>query len=349
MRYLVLFSIIFSKLTFAQIGGNTSFNNLNRIYNARSLALGGYFISQKDKDPNLSINNPALLNSELNKKFAFNQLFQTGDIQNGMLVYTRNVPKVNCVQNFSLRYVDYGKNIETNEFGEEIGNFTPIDFIFSSGIGKKINNHLSFGTQLNLLYSQYSSLNSIGVSVDFGAHYILKDTTQSFSLLLKNAGYQLKGFTKDRTAELPTEIQLAYTHKLKHAPFRFNYLFHHLNKWDLTYFDPNTKVKIDPLTGDSILPKKANLIQKTALHITPQIELLIGKNIHIRFAFDYFKRYQMALTNRPGISGFSFGVGLYFKRFSIDYGFSGYSTAGNLNGISFISSLDQWRKKSVIQ
>ena len=349
MRFLLLFSIIFSNLIFAQIGGNTSFNNLNRVYNARSLALGSYFISQKDRDPSLSINNPALLNSEIIKKFAFNHLFQTGGIQNGMIVYTRNAPKINCIQNISMRYVDYGNNIETNEFGEKIGSFTPLDFIISTGIGKSINQHLSFGTQINLLYSQYTNLNSIGLSIDLGAHYILKDTTQAFSLILKNAGYQLKGFTKERTSELPTEIQLAYTHKLKHAPFRFNYLIHHLNKWDLSYYDPNKKGTIDPLTCYSVLPKKANLIQKTALHITQQIELLLGKNIHLRFAFDYFKRYQMAITNRPGISGFSFGLGMYFKRFSIDYGFSAYSSAGNLNGISFTSSIDQWRKKSIIQ
>lgn len=348
MRFLLLFSIIFSNLTFAQIGGNTSFNNLNRVYNARSLALGSYFISQKDGDPSLSVNNPALLNSEIIKKFSFNHLYQTGGVQNGMIIYVRNAPKINFTQNISLRFVDYGKNIETNEFGERTGTFTPLDFILSTGIGKSINKHLSFGTQFNFLYSQYTNLNSLGLSIDFGAHYILKDTTQSFSLVLKNAGYQIKGFTKERTFNLPTEIQLAYTHKLKHAPFRLNYLFHHLNKWDLSYFDPNTKGSIDLLTGDSILPKKLNLIQKTVLHITPQIEILLSKNFHIRFAFDYFKRHQMAITNRPGISGFSFGLGMYFKRFTIDYGFSAYSSAGNLNGISFTSSIDKWRKKSII-
>ena len=349
MKYLLIFTIIFSKLTFAQIGGNTSFNNLNRVYNARSLALGSYFLTQKDNDPNLGINNPALLNSTMLKKISFNQLFQTGGVQNGMLLYTRNAPKIKSIQNISLRYVDYGKNIETNEFGETIGSFTPLDFILSSGFGRAVNKHLSFGTQINFLYSQYSNLNSLGISIDFGAHYTLQDTTQSFSLILKNAGYQLKGFTNNRTYALPTEIQFAFSHKLKHAPFRFSYLFHHLNKWDLSYFDPTIKGSIDPLTGDSILPKQANFIQKTALHFTPQVELLISKNIHLRFAFDYFRRYHMAITNRPGISGFSFGLGMCFKRFSIDYGFSGYSAAGNFNGISFVSSLDQWRKKSVIQ
>lgn len=345
MKLFLLVFIFLSTFAFAQIGGNTSFNNLNRVYNARSLSLGGTLISQRDKDLNLSTNNPSLLNSTMIHKFSFNQLFQTGGVQNGMLIFARNAKKINCIQNLAIRYVNYGKNIETNEFGEKTGEFTPLDFIVSSGFGRKINSHLSFGGQFNLLYSQYNSLNSFGVSFDFGGNYLLKDTTQSLSFLIKNVGYQMKGFTENRRYALPTEIQIAYAHKLKHAPFRFNYLFHHLNKWDLSYYNPNNKGTIDPLTGDSILPKKSNFIQKTALHFTPQIELLLSQNLHLRFAFDYFRRYQMALTNRPGLSGFSFGIGLYFKRFSLDYGFSSYSVAGNFNGLTIVSSIDQWRKK----
>lgn len=345
MRSFLIISFFIFQYSYAQIGGNTSFNNLNRIYSARSLSLGGSFISQSDKDLNLTISNPALLNSRMIEKFSFNQLFQTGGIQNGMISYVRNVANIHSIQNISLRYVNYGKNIETNEFGEKTGEFTPLDFILSTGFGKRINTHLSFGGQFNLLYSQYNSLTSFGLSFDFGGHYILKDTTQSISFILKNVGYQIKGFNEDRKSSLPTEIQVAYSHKLKHAPFRFNYLFHHLNKWDLTYFDPYKKGTIDPLTGDSIFPKKSTIFQKTALHFTPQIEILIGENLQLRIAFDYLKRYQMALSNRPGISGFSFGLGLNFKRFSMDYGFSAFSNAGNLNGISIISSIDQWRKK----
>ncbi len=345
MRFLIIVSFFLCHYSYTQIGGNSSFNNLNRIYNARTLSLGGSFISQSDNDINLSINNPALLNSKMTQKFSFNQIFQTGGIQNGMISYVRNVTKIHCFQNIAFRYVNYGKNIETNEFGEKTGDFTPLDFILTTGLGRKINTHLSFGGQFNFLYSQYNSLTSYGLSFDFGGYYRLKDTTQSISFIIKNVGYQFKGFNEERKNSLPTELQFAYSHKLKHAPFRFNYLFHHLNKWDLTYFNPLIKGVIDPLTGDSVFPKRPNLFQKTALHFTPQIEILIGENIQLRIAFDYLKRYQMALTNRPGISGFSFGLGLNFKRFSLDYGFSALSVAGNLNGISFISSVDQWRKK----
>lgn len=347
IKVILIIIITYSNFSISQIGGKTSFNNLNRVYNARSLALGGFYISNKDQDPNIGVNNPALINQTMMNHFSFNMLYQTGDIQNGMIVFNNYASKIKCFQNTSLRYVDYGKNTKTNEFGEIIGSFTPIDFILSSGLSKKLNSNFSIGSQLNFLYSQYENFNSIGVSIDFGGHYIFKDTTQSFAVLIKNAGIQLKTFGDNNKRNLPTEIQMSYSHKLKHAPFRFSYLFHHLNEWDLSYNDPNVKGSIDPLSGDSILPKKASIIQKVALHITPQIELILSNHIHLRFAFDYLRRYQFALTNRPGLSGFSFGLGLYFKRFNLDYGFSSYSVAGNTNGITLTSSLDKWRKKSI--
>lgn len=163
IKVILIIIITYSNFSISQIGGKTSFNNLNRVYNARSLALGGFYISNKDQDPNIGVNNPALINQTMMNHFSFNMLYQTGDIQNGMIVFNNYASKIKCFQNTSLRYVDYGKNTETNEFGEIIGSFTPIDFILSSGLSKKLNSNFSIGSQLNFLYSQYENFNSIGV------------------------------------------------------------------------------------------------------------------------------------------------------------------------------------------
>lgn len=332
-------------MLYSQIGGSSSLTFLNRSFNARSLALGNSFISIRDKDPNLGINNPALLSLSTNNNFSFNHLFQTGGVQSGMLNYILLNSKIKSIQSLSLRYVDYGKMSETSTTGEIIGEFTPGDFILSSGICKSINKRLNFGIQLNLIYSQYNKSNAFATSFDFGGHYFLNDTTKSFSFVLKNVGYQFNHLSTNKDQNLPIDLQFAFSHKLKYAPFRFSYLFHHLNKLDLSYYEPTQISTIDPLTGEYTVIKKASLIQKITLHFTPQVEMLIGKNIHFRFAFDYYRRYQMALTNRPGLSGFSFGLGLNFKRFSLDYGYSNISTSGNINGLTFISTISNWKRK----
>jgi hypothetical protein len=344
--HLYLFLLLFHSTFFAQIGGENSFNNLNRAYNARSLSLGNNFINIKDADVNLGISNPALLNTQMNNTWGFNQLFQGGDVQAGMIAMAKEWDKMKVSYSTSIRYVNYGSMEETTVTGEVIGKIHPMDFIVSSGFGKELNKRFRIGGQANLLYSQYARYTSLGGTVDFGAFYENKEKNQSATVLLKNIGYQFVSFLGKEKTPPPAEILMSFSHKLLHAPIRFTYLAHHLNRWDLTYNNPNIKGTIDPLTGDSILPKKSNTFQKVMHHFTPQIEILLSKNIHIRFAFDYHRRSELVVENRPGLAGFSFGLGTYFKRFSLDYGFSGYSVAGSIHGISLTTSFDLWRKKT---
>ena len=346
MRYFLLSLLLSSqKILIGQIGGETSFNNLNRSYNARAISLGSNFITSKDADINIGVINPSLLNNQMHNKWGINQVFQTGGINSGMLVTAKHFTKYNITQSYSLRYVDYGKMNQTSETGEIIGSFIPADFILSSGFGKQLNERFNIGMQFNLLYSQYSQYASLGGSFDFGGSYEIKDKKIVTTLLVKNIGYQFINFLNQPKHPLPTEIQFAYSHTLSHAPIRFSYLIHHLNRWDLSYNDPNISSTIDPLTGDSIFQKKANLAQKLFHHFTPQIEILMSKNLHFRFAFDYHRRNELLVENRPGLAGFSFGFGYYFKRFNFEYGFSSYSIAGSLNAITLSTNFENWKKK----
>lgn len=57
--------------------------------------------------------------------------------------------------------------------------------------------------------------------------------------------------------------------KPKHMPFRFSLAFTNLQKWDLTYSDPNNPVAlVDPLSGDSIqISKIKTFNDKLARHL----------------------------------------------------------------------------------
>jgi len=52
----------------------------------------------------------------------------------------------------------------------------------------------------------------------------------------------------------------------------------------------------------------------------------------------------LKLLQRPGLAGFSLGAGLYFKRFSIDYGLSVFSKAGFNNMLTLTTNFDKWKK-----
>lgn len=317
--------------SFGQLGGNYSFQNLNSFYSARQLGLGGDIITIYDNDLQASFSNPALLNSEMTKKVFLGQTLLAGGINTGSLAYGKQFGDYTGAAHF--RYIAYGKMKRTDINGTDLGNFSPGDFIFGASAAKKVNERMFVGATLNLMLSQLDAYTALGGAVDVGGVYKDDDKRIVVAGVVKNLGMQFKGYTKERNP-LPLELQLGISHKLAHAPFRFTLIGTNLQKWDLTYNDPNAKDKIDPLTGDTIKVKKANFFEKTARHALIQTEILFGKKFHIRVGFDYHRRREMALVSRPGLAGFSFGTGIYLKRFSLDYGWMIYSSAGAQHGLS---------------
>lgn len=344
MRFFTFFIALFFLINLsAQTGGNSTFALLDLPFSARAAALGTDFISAKDQDLNLAIANPSLYNAKMHQHVGFNQAFLAGGINYGMVNYARKF-KNDMTGGASLRYVNYGKQERRDENGTSLGHFSPAEFIFGAGLGKQLNPQISIGANVNLIYSQLESFSALGASVDLAGTYELESANLLVTALVKNAGYQFKSYTANNRGNLPAEFQLAIAHKLKHAPFRFSLLMHHLNKWDITYVDPSVKPTLDPLTGELIPIKLPGFGKKMAHHFTYQAEILITKNLHVRAAFDYHRRQEMRVASRPGLSGFSFGIGMYFKRFSLDYGLAVFSAAGYNNMISLTTNLGKWRK-----
>lgn len=339
---LVLF-IAITSISVGQTGGTNSFPMLNLTYNARSAGLGGNFISVRDNDVNLGISNPSLANAKMNQQISFNTALLSGSINYGALGYGYNLKNIGSLTSY-IKYVSYGKFERTNVDGTSDGTFSPFEMIAGTSIGRELNPRLSIGASLNLLYSQLEIYNSFGASVDIAGTYHHEDKGILVTVLAKNIGYQFDTYVKGNRAPLPTEIQAAVSYKVKHAPFRFTLLGHHLNKWDLTYNDPNLVPTVDQLTGDTIPVPTTGFFEKLGRHFSYQLEVLVTKNIDLRVGFDYQRRKELALESRPGISGFSCGLGLHFDKFSLDYGFMIYSRSGFNNMLTLSTDLSKWRK-----
>jgi hypothetical protein len=331
MKHYLLVFLFLPFCYWGQTGGMNAFQNLNTCYNARNIGLGGDIITLRDGDLNLGLSNPAMLNSEMINKGTISQTLLSGGINTGGLTYCNKIGNTIGLAHF--RYINYGKMKRTDINGTDLGTFTPGDFIVGASALKKINERMFVGATFNFLYSQLDSYTTFGNSLDIGGTYLNPDKRLVFSGVIKNLGVQWKGYNHKRNP-LPLEIQLGVSHKLEHAPFRFSFVAQNLQKWDLSYNDPSAKDKVDPLTGDTIFVKKAGVIEKIARHALIQTELLFGPKFHLRIGFDYQRRREMGLTNRPGLAGFSFGTGLYFKRFTLDYGWLIYSAAGYQHALS---------------
>jgi len=327
-----------------QTGGETTFPFLDLPYNARVGAMGRNYISFRDKDVNLAVNNPSLLYHEMHNSISFNQGLHAGGINHGMLTYARKLNSENDLMGSThLRYVSYGKMDRTSPTGEVIGTFSAGDFILGAGLAKQLNPRISVGGNLNLIWSQLESFSSLGVSLDVAGTYFDKSERTTITALVRNAGVQLKRYTDTDRIPLPVNPMVSISHRLKHAPFLFSVVVHNLNRWDLTYTDPNAEPTTN-LLGEEVPVPVPGFGEKLARHFIFQMEVLGGDVMRIRLAFDYQRRREFLVENRPGMAGFSTGVGFNFKRFSIDYGLVIYSSAGFNNLISLTTNMDKWKR-----
>lgn len=344
MKKLIIFSVFFPFLSLGQTGGKSAYPFLNLTQNARAGGIGNDLITVYDDDINLGVLNPAVLNTTMSHSIAANQSLLAGGIYHGMFVYGHDIKNLGTGA-IHLRYLSYGKMDRMDETGERLGSFTAGDFALGASLGRELNPHISIGGAFNFIWSQLETYSSFGISLDLAGTYKTLDKNTIISAVVRNIGTEIKPYRKGVRSPLPINVMLGISHKLNHAPFRFSIIYHHLNKWDLTYFDPNQKPKIDPLTGESMPLDGAKFIEKLGRHFIFQVESKIANVFSLRLGFDYNRRKEMLVANRPGIGGFSFGVGLSLKRFAVDYGFSAFSSAGYHNMITFRTNINTWRKK----
>lgn len=345
MRSLALIiSVLFSVSGFAQLGGKHTFSFLGLSYSARTVGLGNSFITARDNDLSLGILTPSLLNEQQNNAGTFNHSILSGGINYGMVGYAHKIKNAGIMSGH-IRYVSYGKMDMMNELGIKTGTFRADNVIAGVGFQHDVNRFISIGANLNFIFSNLAQYNAFGMSLDLAGTFHFDKANTIVTAVVKNFGYQFDGFITKQHEPIMPEMQLGVSHKIKHAPLRISVLMHHLNKWDLSYFDPNQKPTKDPLTGDTISVKRAGWGEKFGRHFTFQLEILITSYLHVRAAFDYNQRQQMKSIDRTGMAGFSFGLGLMFKKFQIQYGINVVSSAGFNNMFSISTNFSEWKKR----
>lgn len=347
LKYSFFFTLnALSFFNLAQSFGSSSFSSINAIYNSRALGLGGNFFSAPNKDFVSGVANPSLINSTSVNKLSISQIIQPIGVQFGMISYGSQLNEDRKLfQLSSIRYVNYGRMKETDVTGATIGTFNPMDVMLTHGIGYQLSPRLSFGCQATMMGGFYLDQAQLGLGIDVACTWLLNENT-SVAGLVKNMGVQKILTSSYNSSLLPFEIQASVSHKLKYAPFRFSLLLHNLNKFDISYFNPDEKGETDLMTGEKIMPEENSLVEKIGQHIVPQAEILLGKSLELRFGYNIYTRINNGISNNPSFSGLSFGLGMYFQRFSVDYGFKRMSASGTYNGITLQINLNEWKRKN---
>lgn len=335
VRNIIVLAFLFTgSIAYSQIGGRHTFQVLDFNNSARVEALGGYLLGVKDEDANLGQANPALLNRDMHGQINLNYINYFADANFGYTSYTRHISDLGTF-NASILYADYGQFEYADLNGQRNGStFGARDLVLSLGYGTQVSRRISVGAQFKMVGSFLESYNAFGAAFDIGAVYTDTSKNLGVGLIIKNAGMQFKSYTPGNRESLPLNIAVGLSKKLSHAPFRFTFTYDNIQKWNLIYFDETSATSVDQLTGETIEVKPPGVLKKFMYHVSIGTELLLGKNFHIRMGYNHMQRQTLKVGAKPGMTGFSLGLGLKVKSLHLSYAMAKYHISGTSNQIT---------------
>lgn len=346
--FLIIF-LLSSFMVSAQIGGTNTYEFLNIPVSARVGALGGNVIAVNDNDPTFSLNNPSLLNPEMSGMLTLTYLNYFSDINQGYFSYVKDFKKVGTFS-AGIKYVSYGEFLETDEGGNEFGTFSASEYAFVIGWGKTIvDSTIAVGANIKPIYSDLYQYYSAGIAVDLSATYTNKNNGFTAAVLVKNSGMQFKPYVEGGEREpLPFEVQAGISKRFKHMPFRLSVDAIQLQNWNLSFNDSITQTNANENLSEEERNErnKTSLLNETLRHLVIGGEFVPSKSFMLRFGFNFKRRAELALDNKPGLVGFSWGVGFRIKKFHISYGSARYHLAGSSNHFTITTNLSEYYRKS---
>ncbi|MEZ4756616.1 MAG: type IX secretion system protein PorQ [Flavobacteriales bacterium] len=327
----------------AQLNGGASFRLLDIPSSARASALGGNYIAVKDNDINLGIFNPALLNETMGRQVALSYLPYFDGVNVGYASYAHHFDSITTTFSGTVQYINYGLFTRRDETGAEIGSFSAGEYVVQVGAGRAIDSLFSVGANLKFITSNLDTYNSTAWAVDVGGVFVKRSLGLTVAAMIRNIGRQTSSYT-DVREKLPFQAQLGVTYRFKHAPFRLGLMMENLQQWDLTKEDPNAQVNIDPTTGE-VIEDKVTRAEKALLHAVPSAEVLLSENFMLRLGYNFRRRREMVLPDKPAITGLSFGIGLRVSKAHISYGYSQINLSGVSNTITLSVRFDDFKRE----
>lgn len=331
---------------FAQLGGLNTFEFLNLPVSARISGLGGNLITVRDADANLGFSNPALLNPLSHGQISFNHSFFPNQIGFGNFGYSHTSQKLGTSFLGGIQYINYGDIVKYDEYGIDLGTGKAAEYAISIGAGKQVDERLAIGVTGKLVSSNLAGFNAIGFLADVAGLYFDTASNFAFTVVVRNFGTQIQTFREGNKEPLPFEVQLGLSKRLKYLPFRFSIIYHHLNRWNVSFDDPNSEEPI-LFFGETPTEKSPTSIwlDNFFRHFIFSGEFLFGKaeNFRLRFGYNHQLRKELSLVNYGSFAGFSLGAGIKINRFKIDFGRTTYHVGGGNTHLGITTYLREFK------
>jgi len=336
-RILLSFFLVVALLPtlFGQSGGEAVFSFLQLTNSAKTAAMGGLQVALPDADPDLVLQNPALLSPEMSKKLSVNYTNYLAGIGFGSGSYARDLGKFGMAA-IGIQFMDYGQFVAADENGLITGSFGASDYALNLTWAKSLGNGLTVGASIKPIYSHLENYRSFGIAADLGIARHSADHLTSFALCFKNIGSQLTTYYDGGSHEkIAWSLQMGCTKKLQFAPLRFSVTAYDLNRWNRTVSatDPN---------GIIVANEGQSPFSSVMRHLTFGAEIFPEKKVTFRIGYNFRRHEDLYVAGQTGLVGFTTGLGINLSPVSFNYALSGYyqgslvqnfSLSVNLSGI----------------
>ncbi len=348
-KYFTLIIIFcFTIKLFAQIGGTNTYQFLTVQPNARIAALGGSAIAIPDNDLNLAVQNPSLLNKDMNNFVTYNYVRYVAGIGAGYAAVAHHFDSIGTFA-LGMQYINYGDFVKTSASGETLGSFTAGEYNLHLMYAREIG-PFSVGGALKFINSSLEEYNSYGIAADISGTYYNTENMITVAGVISNYGKQLKSYRPNNNETLPMNVQVGISKKFKKAPFRFSIIANHLEKpGGLMYQNPDKPGLSKDLSTGQVQLENISLLNKTMSHVTISGELILSKAFYVALGYNYLRRWELKLDQYGGFSGFSWGFGVKISKFQLAYGHTGYSVGYGTDHFSFIINTNEFFKKKQAQ
>jgi hypothetical protein len=284
--------------------GTSGFSFLKVNFSARINAMGGAYTALSNNSDAV-FSNPAGLNEILNREFNASYMNYFDGIQTGAISFATQ--KNNIIHYGG--FIKYMSGSETRTLTDQNGDFLGEDgtFGFSNTVfgfsgSYYINSMLSVGANAKILFDILDDNSSSAIAFDFGLLHQSTNENLKIGLTMRNVGKQLTKYTKTSGKEdLPKIFTLGFSYHPKEELY--------------VNFDIRK-----PTEGDY-----SGLIG-AEYQIHPLLALRTGYKTN---ASDWKAGGDAEL-----FSGISFGIGLNWQKYLVDYAVASYGDLGLLNTIS---------------
>ena len=333
-RFIVFVFLFFSAASYAQIGGQFTYQFLEINTSAYAAALGGKLIANPT-DLTLVYYNPALLDSTKRNHLTINYQNRLAGINLGEFVYSfKTKSRANLA--FGVHYINYGKFDGYDSNGQITGTFSASEATPYIIYSIPIDTVLTVGASLKPVFSSFERYKSYGLALDLGAIFRLSDDL-FFGVALRNIGKQLKPYVSLREP-LPYNLAAGVSGKFKYSPFRFNFTFDYLNYWNLRFVSSINQINIGATSVDttSIVARTGQLLDELFRHMHFGTEFFLSPKFTLLLGYNYRLAKEMALPTTNTFSGLSAGLRFDSQSLSLTYSFQKFlNFTVNTFGLTF--------------